>query len=85
MVLRHAVLADVEQLSAIENECFPVAEAATRDGLYDRVQCYPECFLVMVEDGRIVGFVNGMRTDEKDLQDVMYEKASMLRTLANGR
>lgn len=35
------------------------------------------CFPASVEDGTLVGFVNGMTTNEKDLADVMYEDVSM--------
>ena len=30
-----------------------------------------------VKDGTLIGFVNGMTTNEKDLADVMYEDVSL--------
>lgn len=91
MLIRHATMEDLDAIEAVEAACFPPAEAATNESLTARVATYPEhfwllintdadddaCFPASVEDGTLVGFVNGMTTNEKDLADVMYEDVSM--------
>lgn len=91
MLIRHATMEDLDAIEAVEAACFPPAEAATNESLTARVATYPEhfwllintdadddaCFPASVEDGTLVGFVNGMTTNEKDLADVMYENVSM--------
>lgn len=79
MTIRHASLADVEKLAAVEAECFPAAEAATERSIRERVSTYPEHFWLLEDQGRLVGFVNGMVTEETDLTDEMYENAGMHR------
>ncbi len=79
MTIRHASLEDVKKLAAVEAECFPVAEAATESSIRARAATYPDHFWLLEDQGRLVGFVNGMVTDEPDLTDEMYENAGMHR------
>ncbi|MGN0397451.1 MAG: hypothetical protein ACI4EL_05505 [Candidatus Fimimorpha sp.] len=37
MKIRHAVLEDLDAISAVENECFPVAEAASKEDFRKRL------------------------------------------------
>ena len=76
-LIRNAVPADAEALTAIEAACFPAAEAATREEFAARLAVYPNHFWVMEEDGRIVAFVNGMATDEPTIRDEMFADASL--------
>lgn len=75
--IRTATEYDLMVLAGIEAECFPEAEAATEDDIRDRLHYYSDHFLIFEEDGRAVSFVDGMVTDRKDLEDIMYEDASM--------
>lgn len=77
MEIRNAVMADLDAIAAVEAECFPAAEAAERADFAKRLAVYPEHFWILTEDEKIIGFVNGMVTDEPDLADEMYENASM--------
>ncbi len=74
---RQATLADVESLAALEAKCFPPSEGATFERIYKRVEQYADRFLLMLSHGRIIGMVNGLCTDLKDLSDAMYEDASL--------
>ncbi|MDY3281406.1 GNAT family N-acetyltransferase [Dysosmobacter sp.] len=76
-LIRNAVPADAEALTAIEAACFPAAEAATREEFAARLAVYPNHFWVMEEDGRIVAFVNGMVTDEPTIRDEMFADVSL--------
>lgn len=75
--IRQGTLEDAEALAAVEAECFPAAEAATAEEIRERLSVYSNHFLLLYRDGKLVGFIDGMTTDEKDLRDEMYEKASL--------
>lgn len=68
---------DLEQIAAVEAECFPAAEAATREEFQARIQSYGDHFWLMFEGEKLIAFVDGFVTDEADLTDEMYERASM--------
>lgn len=76
-VIRTATLDDLEELSAVEAECFPPAEAASRDDFDRRLRAYGNHFWLMFQNGRLVSFVDGMVTDQKDLTDNLYEQAEL--------
>ncbi len=77
MRIRTAVLEDLEKIAEVESVCFPEAEAATREDIEKRLLCYPNHFWLLEDEDRLVGFVNGMVTDQEHLTDKMYEDASM--------
>ena len=78
MNIRNGRISDVDELTAIEAECFPAAEAAERKSFEDRLKHYAYHFWILEDDnGKIISFVNGMVTDEEHLTDKMYENASM--------
>ena len=75
--IRTAALADRDSIAAVEAECFPPAEAATAEQFSDRLKHYADHFLLMFEDERLVAFVDGFVTNERDLTDEMYENAAL--------
>ena len=77
ITIRYAVSTDLDSITAIEAACFPVAEAACSDSFKDRLFYYPDHFWLLLENEKIVSFVNGMVTDNPDLTDEMYENAAM--------
>ena len=77
LTMRHAAMADLPALTAVEAACFPPAEAATREDFARRLAVYPDHFWLLWEGNRLVSFVNGMATDEPDLRDEMYQNAAL--------
>lgn len=77
MHIRHAVLADLQALAAIEQACFPPEEAADEEALRARLTSYAEHFWLLCDAEDILSFVDGMATDEPDLHDSMYADASL--------
>ena len=75
--IRTATSADKDIIAAVEAECFPPAEAATAEQFSDRLKYYADHFLLMFEDDRLIAFVDGFVTNERDLTDEMYENAAM--------
>ena len=70
-------MSDLDAVASVEAECFPPAEAATKEEFAERLRYYGDYFWLMFEDDKLIAFVDGFVTDEKDLTDEMYEKASM--------
>ena len=77
MNIRTATMNDLEAIAAVEAECFPAAEAATKEEFAERLAHYAEHFWLLFDDNKLIAFVDGMVTDDADLNDEMYEKAQL--------
>ncbi|CAB1244515.1 MULTISPECIES: GNAT family N-acetyltransferase [Clostridium] len=77
MNIRLATIEDLQAITAVESICFPAAEAASESDFKKRLIVYPNHFWLLEDDGRLVGFVNGMVTNESKLCDEMFEDASL--------
>lgn len=77
MEIRTATMNDLDAVTAVEAECFPEAEAATKEEFAERIKYYGDHFWLMFEGGKLIAFLDGFVTDEPDLTDEMYEKASL--------
>ena len=77
MIIRTATIDDIDDVSAVEAECFPPAEAAKRETFESRLRHYGDHFWLMFDDEKLIAFVDGMVTDEPDLRDEMYENAEL--------
>ena len=56
---------------------FPFEEAAAKEKFAERIKEYGTHFWLMCEEEKVIAFVDGMVTDEKNLTDEMYEKACL--------
>lgn len=81
--IRMAEKEDVAKIVMIERECFPVAEAAKEEDIYKRFEAFGDNFIVAVEDGKVIGFVNGCTTDKPELPDELYHNP-LLHNAAGG-
>ena len=77
MEIRTATIDDLDAVAEVEAECFPSAEAATKEKFAERIKYYGDHFWLMFEEDKLIAFVDGFVTDEPDLTDEMYENASM--------
>ena len=75
MEIRTAELSDLNAIARVEAECFPQAEAATREDFEKRLAAYRKPFWLLFDGERLVSFVDGMVTDQEDLTDDLYENA----------
>ena len=73
MEIRLAKEQDLIKLAEIERICFPAQEAATKQQFQQRFLAFPDCFLVAVIEGQIVGFINGAMISTRFLIDQYYE------------
>ena len=77
MLIRTATIEDLDAVTAVEAECFPPAEAATRSDFKQRLAHYSNHFWLMFDEDKLIAFVDGMVTDMADLTDEMYERAEL--------
>ena len=77
MDIRYAAMSDLDLISVVETECFPSAEAATKESFAERIRYYGNHFWLMYDAEKLIAFVDGFVTDEPDLTDEMYENAAM--------
>ncbi|MFC0777133.1 GNAT family N-acetyltransferase [Flavobacterium sp. HJSW_4] len=77
ITFRNATLNDLEAITVVENVCFPPNEAATAESFTKRLQVYPEHFWLLESDGELVGFVNGMVTNQETISDELFGDAHL--------
>lgn len=76
IIIRNVQPEDLDAVTAIEAECFPPAEAAERESISERINAFPESFLVAEYDGRMVGFINGCVTNDLVISDDMFHSTA---------
>ena len=77
VLIRNAKKEEAALLAQIEAECFPAAEAASKQDIEARMDVFEDCFFVAETNGKIVGFINGAVAKEASLPDQMYHDASL--------
>jgi ribosomal protein S18 acetylase RimI-like enzyme len=77
MLIRNATIQDATDIHAIEILCFPPNQAASLATISTRLAVYPQHFWVLEEVGEIVGFINGMVTDNDTVKDDMFKYANL--------
>jgi len=74
IILKNVQATDLEQLLLIENEGFPVEEAATKEAFEERIQLISDTFIVAKKKGEIVGYINGPIINQPYITDDLFEK-----------
>ena len=75
--IRTATLSDLDAIASVEAECFPQAEAATREQFARRLEYFPSHFWLMFDGEKLIAFVDGFVTDEDTLTDEMFANPAM--------
>ena len=75
MEIREATMDDLDAIVRIEALCFPASEAAARESLEARLRVFPSHFLVLEANGTLIGFINGMVTDDRTISDALFDHA----------
>ncbi len=75
--IRPATIADLDAITYMEAQCFPLEEAATRESFVKRLAVFPNHFWILEKDGKIICGINGITTDEETLTDEMYADVSL--------
>lgn len=71
MTIRTATMNDLNAITAVEAECFPAAEAASREEFSKRLTYYNDHFWLMFDEDKLIAFVDGFVTDEETLNPIM--------------
>jgi ribosomal protein S18 acetylase RimI-like enzyme len=69
-----------DEVVKIEQICFPPNEACTPEHMKARIKVAPDLFLVIKDrenDGKIVGFLNGIATNERIFRDKFFTDESL--------
>ena len=77
MEIRTAAMTDLDAIADLEAQCFPAAEAASRESFRARLEVFPDHFWLLWDGEKLTACVNGMATDTPDLTDEMYHDASL--------
>lgn len=77
MIIRTATLNDLDEIHNVESVCFNENEAASKKEFEERLKYYPNHFWLLFEGEKLISFIDGFVTNQKDLSDEMYENASL--------
>ena len=77
IIIRQAFIEDLDSVAKVESICFPVAEAATRKSLEQRINRFSKSFFVAEADGKIIGFINGCIINGTVIYDELYENSAL--------
>jgi ribosomal protein S18 acetylase RimI-like enzyme len=77
MNIRYATSDDLSSIVRIENECFPPAQAASEESFAERLKIYPDHFWLLEIDGKVIGMIDGMVTNQLTISDEMFENAAL--------
>lgn len=77
MEFRNGTPADLPAISALENICFPPSEAASYASFSQRLHAFPNHFWLLEVHGELVGFINGMVTNNETINDDMFNNAGL--------
>ena len=77
--LRGILPEEAERATEIETVCFPPSEACTLPIMKERIRLAADCFLTAIDrtTGEMVGFVNGLCTNEWTLRDELFTDTSL--------
>ena len=77
ITIRQAIIEDLDSVAKVELICFPVAEAATKDSLEQRINTFSKSFFVAEIDEKIIGFINGCIITGTVIYDELYENSAL--------
>jgi hypothetical protein len=69
IIIRRVLPRDLDECFTVETSGFPPEEAATRRTIRQRIEAFPESFLLAEVDGRVVGILNSAPTNKDDISD----------------
>ena len=74
LTLRNALPTDAARCFEIETSAYEGDEAATLEKITTRIAQYPEGFLILEEDGAVVGFINSGCAHEVVMSDEAFKE-----------
>lgn len=77
IIIRKVSITDLDSVTKVEWNCFPEAEAATKESLEQRIKTFSESFFVAEIDGEMIGFINGCIINGTIIYDELYNDATL--------
>lgn len=74
-MIREVTPQDLSAAASLEALCFPKEEAADESSLKQRIQTFPNSFLLLEVEENIIGMINGCITNQKTITDDLYADA----------
>lgn len=74
IIIKQAELSDLDELHGIECISFPPEKAASREAFEYRLTHFPQWFFKAELDGKIIGLIDGSRSDKPHITDDLYEQ-----------
>ena len=75
LMIQLATPEDLNEISHIEDICFPPAEAAKKEVIAKRLVAFKDSFFVARVNDQLIGFVNGRATDSLVIHDELFYDA----------
>ena len=75
LMIQLATPEDLNEISRIEDICFPPAEAAKKEVIAKRLVAFKDSFFVARVNDQLIGFVNGRATDSLVIHDELFYDA----------
>jgi ribosomal protein S18 acetylase RimI-like enzyme len=73
-IIRSVSKYDLEACVHVESSCFAPSEAASKESIEQRIEIYPDGFLVAVQNENVVGMINSGATHKDDITDEEFKK-----------
>lgn len=77
MIIRHATVEDLAQITEIGTQCYSVNEALTKEEYLNRLMVYPNHFWILEEGNEILAFINGPVTHIDHITDEMFHQPAL--------
>ena len=72
--IREVSISDLDRCYEIESTAYAGDEAASREKIENRINVYPEGFLVLEINGKVAGLINSGATDNVQLSDEDFKE-----------
>lgn len=72
MIIRRVTMDDLEEVVNLESAAFKMTKEQTRNDMVGRIENYPDTFLVVQEDGKVIGHIFGPAFNKRYIEDELY-------------
>lgn len=73
--IRNAKVEDLSSIMKIEQAGFSTEEASSKTSMKERIQVLSNSFFVATHDDKIIGFIVGTSSNQRYIDDDLYEKS----------
>lgn len=70
--IRRPEAEEAKAIWEVEKASFPASEAASYEAIVHRINAFSDTFLVLAEENKIIGLLNGCRSSQPRIKDEMF-------------